>query len=474
MSDRAHGASVSDLPQGAVVTDLAQGRETRGSQRPWPLFLRIFALMLITVLLVQVLNFAALLLMPPPPPTLFTTNRIAAFARTGVDPAKLLTTTISDRRPEPTDSPRDRRLGATIAAELGLPRAAVIVEAERSGIPMFAGALRPPMPMGPPMDGRRRPSGAVLENALFGPFVVSIDLGAGRWRVIRPGNGAMGPWRMRIILWFLVALAVVAPIAWALARRVVEPIGRFTAAVERLGRDPRAAPVALTGPPEIADAAHAFNVMQERLNRYVEDRTTLIAAVAHDLRTPLMRLSLRLEKAPEDIRTASEQDIQEMSDRIGAAMAFVRDMTRHVRRQRLDLRSLAESVTDEFTDRGDQVALQAGDPLTIEGDAPSLKALIGNLIGNAVKYAGHAEMALYRDRDMVVIEVLDRGPGMKPDDLARAFEPFFRAEQSRNRDTGGIGLGLASVRAVARGHGGDATITPRAEGGLCARVSLPV
>ncbi|MEG8041531.1 ATP-binding protein [Sphingomonas sp. LR59] len=254
---------------------------------------------------------------------------------------------------------------------------------------------------------------------------------------------------------------------------MVKPIGQFTAAVERLGRDPRAEPLTLIGPPEIAEAAIAFNVMQERLNRYVEDRTTLIAAVAHDLRTPLMRLSLRLEKAPEDIRIATEDDIQEMSHRIGAAMAFVRDMTRHVRRQRLDLRSLAESVTDEFADRGDDVVLQIGDPLTIEGDAPSLKALISNLVGNAIKYAGHAEVLLYRDRDTVVIEVQDRGPGMQPDDLIRAFEPFFRAEQSRNRDTGGIGLGLASVRAVARAHGGDATLDMRPEGGLRARITLP-
>ncbi len=463
-----------DAPRKPIGNDT--GRDAvpaRNLQRSWPLFLRIFALMLITVLLVQVLNFATLLLMPPPTPIIFTTTRIAAFARTGVDPAKLLKTEIATRAPNPTDSPRDRRLGAIIATDLGLPATAVVVEAERSGRPMFADALRPPIPMGPPIGPRRHHNFAALENALFGPFVVSIDVGGGRWRVIRPTSAIMGPWRIRIILWFLVALAVVAPIAWALARRVVKPIGQFTAAVERLGRDPRAEPLTLIGPPEIAEAAIAFNVMQERLNRYVEDRTTLIAAVAHDLRTPLMRLSLRLEKAPEDIRIATEDDIQEMSHRIGAAMAFVRDMTRHVRRQRLDLRSLAESVADEFADRGDDAVLQIGDPLTIEGDAPSLKALIGNLVGNAIKYAGHAEVLLYRDRDTVVIEVQDRGPGMQPDDLIRAFEPFFRAEQSRNRDTGGIGLGLASVRAVARAHGGDATLDMRPEGGLRARITLP-
>jgi two-component system OmpR family sensor kinase len=440
-------------------------------QRSWPLFLRIFALMLVTVLLVQVLNFAVVLLMPPPTPVIFTASRVAAVARSGADPTGLLRIETSMGKPQPTDSPRDAHLAYSIAADLALPRAKVTVETERSAMPMFAGALRPPLPMG---MGRRPPGPMSFENALFGPFVVSIEMPNGKWRVIRPAHGTVGPWRMRIILWFLVAMAVAAPFAWALAHRVAKPIALFAAAAERLGRDPRTDPLPVSGPPEIAEAASAFNLMQERLNRYVEDRTTLIAAVAHDLRTPLMRLSLRLEKAPEDIRAASEGDIQEMSQRIGSAMAFVRDMTRHVRRQKLDLRSLAESVTDDFADRGDTVALHPGAALTLEGDAPSLKALLANLVGNAVKYAGHAEVEVRREGGVAIVEVSDTGPGMAPTDLARAFEPFFRAEQSRNRDTGGSGLGLASVRAVARGHGGDATIANRPGGGLIAQVTLPI
>ena len=138
------------------------------------------------------------------------------------------------------------------------------------------------------------------------------------------------------------------------------------------------------------------------------------------------------------------------------------------------MRSLAESVADDFADRGDAVALHPGDPLALEGDAPSLKALIANLVGNAVKYAGHAEVEVRREGGVAIVEVCDSGPGMAPADLARAFEPFFRAEQSRNRDTGGSGLGLASVRAVARAHGGDATIENRPGVGLLARVTLPI
>lgn len=440
-----------------------------GRLRPWTLFVRILALLLTTVLLVQILNFAIVLLMPPPMPVIYTTARVAGVVRSGSDPAKLLTMRITGGPPRPSDSSRDARLAKLIANDLALPAERVTVETEPSAMPMLAGALRPPVPM-----GMVRSRHHLFENALFGPFVVSIERPDGRWLVIRPTNGTIGPWRARIVLWFLAAMAVVAPIALLLARRVATPIGRFAAAAERLGRDPRAAPLPVTGPPEIAEAASAFNLMQERLNRYVEDRTTLIAAVAHDLRTPLMRLSLRLEKAPEDIRIASEGDIQEMSQRIGSAMAFVRDMTRHVRRQKLDLRSLAESVTDDFADRDDQVVLHPGSPLIIEGDTPSLKALLANLVGNAVNYAGHAEVLLHRAGGMAVLEVFDSGSGMAPADLARAFEPFFRAEHSRNRDTGGSGLGLASVRAVARGHGGEATIENRADGGLLVRVTLPV
>jgi two-component system, OmpR family, sensor kinase len=248
----------------------------------------------------------------------------------------------------------------------------------------------------------------------------------------------------------------------------------FSAAADRLGRDPRAEPLALAGPPEIAEAAATFNQMQERLNRYVEDRTTLIAAVAHDLRTPLMRLSLRLEKAPDAIRLAGEEDIREMSERIGAAMAFVREMTRHVSRQRLDLRSLAESVASDASDRGGSVTLLPGPAIAMEADAPALKALLANLVENAVLYAGTAQIELRRGRNVVTIEVSDSGPGMVAEDLARAFEPFFRAERSRSRDTGGTGLGLASVRAVARAHGGDATLENRPGSGLLARVTLPL
>jgi signal transduction histidine kinase len=214
--------------------------------------------------------------------------------------------------------------------------------------------------------------------------------------------------------------------------------------------------------------------MQARIRRYVDDRVTMAAAMAHDLRTPLMRLSLRVEKAEPDLRTAMEADIAEMKEMIGAALAFVRDIGRAPRRQRLSLRALVESVADEMADLGADVVVELGEDIVIDADVAGLKALLANLIGNAVAYAGAARVRIVRSDGHALIEVADEGPGLPEDMLDKVFEPFFRAEPSRNRTTGGSGLGLASARAVARAHGGDVVLANRPGGGLLARTMLPL
>lgn len=444
---------------------------TDARPREWPFFLRIFALMLVMVAIVQTLNFAIVVLMPAPTPRVQSVARVATALKSGVDASGMLT--ISTGAAEPRQSPafRDIRLAHRMAAALSLPPGSIRVDSQdRSafGISPFERARERP---------RGRPPfrhDAASDDLMFGAFTVSAKLGDGRWRSVEPVSSGFEPWRWRALLWLVVAIVVVAPFAWILARRLVRPIRLFASAAERLGRDPRAAPLPLAGPPELAEAAVAFNEMQARLNNYVEARTTMIGAIAHDLRTPLMRLTMRLEHAPIEIRTAAEADIEEMKQRIAAAMAFVRDTTQPVRRQRLDLRSLAESVTDDFADRGAPVTLEPGDAVVMEGDAPGLKALLANLIGNAVNYGGDARVRCHVEGTVAVIEVTDAGPGMEASDLANAFEPFFRAERSRGRETGGIGLGLSSVRGVARAHGGEATLQNRPEGGMIARATFPL
>lgn len=429
-----------------------------------PLFLRIFAVMVACVATVQIVNFSLVVLIGVPIPQIYTIGQVADTLARGTDRSRRLRVVMSDESPIATVQ-RDRGARTALAHRLGV--ATERVEIFRY-IPLGSN-LRLPF-VGSPQ--RRETTDS--NQFFFGDFQSAVRIADGRWRTARPTQRDVSHWGWRVLLVMLAAIVVVAPFAWWLSRRVARPIAMFAAAAERLGRNFRAAPIAPGGLPEIVEAAAAFNRMQGRLERFVEDRGLLIAAIAHDLRTPLMRLSLRLAAAPDPLRVAIERDIADMDAMIVAATAFIRDVREPATRRPLDLRSLIESLTDELADRGDRVSLAPGDPLVIEADAHGLRALVSNLIGNAIKYAGDAEVSLYRDGGEAVIEVRDHGPGVAPADLDRVFEPFFRGEPSRNRDTGGIGLGLASVRAVAQAHGGDATIANHAGGGAVARVMLPL
>jgi signal transduction histidine kinase len=435
-----------------------------------PLFLRIFVLMLVCVGVVQILNFALLIAVQPPAPRAYTVGDIARVLQEGKDPSNQLF--FAPR--EPIDhsilAPRADRVRPALAMALGVPEDRIDF-----------GFVKPPFPQrAPTYDSRTLPAAAPPHDIaaarsfiVLDDFVASYRRPDGAWVTIKPVAREFELWRWLGLLWLIFTAVAVVPFAWALSHRLAKPIGAFAAAAERLGRDPRAAPIALAGPAEIADAAAAFNQMQARLNRYVDDRAMVIGAIAHDLRTPLMRLELRLEQAPPEIRAACEQDVRDMEGMIAATLAYVRDTSRPTGRRLLDLRTLTESVTDDLSDRGAQVTLEPGEAVVLDGNPAALKAMLTNLINNALKYAGNADVVIDKDEDQVRVEVRDDGPGIPAEDLDRMFEPFFRGERSRNRDTGGIGLGLASARAVARAHGGDVRLENRAEGGLSALVTLP-
>jgi two-component system OmpR family sensor kinase len=440
----------------------------RGAAARSPLFLRIFLLLLLCVGVVQLMNLALLFAVQPPTQKVYTVGQIAAVLARGNDPAGDFQ--VSRRRglPEVAWNPRAERLGWAVAAVLGAP-------AERVRLNFTT-----PFPQREPVYDRASvprtsplPAATARDVLVVGRFTVALAGADGVWTVVEPVGG-FEPWRWLGLLWLVVSALAVAPFAWVLARRISKPIAAFSAAAERLGRNPRAAPLALEGPAEIADAATAFNRMQAELNRYVDDRTTIIGALAHDLRTPLMRMGLRLESASDEVRTACEADIRDMQSMISATVAYVRDTGQPAMRRLLDLRALAETITDDMSDRGEPVSLVPGGPVVVEGNSAALKAMLSNLVNNAVKYAGSAEVLLIRGESQAIIEVRDRGPGIPPDDLAHVFEPFFRGERSRNRDTGGMGLGLASARAVARAHGGEIAIHNRDDGGVTARVTLPL
>ncbi len=282
---------------------------------------------------------------------------------------------------------------------------------------------------------------------------------------------------------FLVAFVLMTAAAGALTlwavRRLTAPVATLAAAAERLGRDVNAPPLPEQGPAEIAQAAAAFNRMAARIRRFLADRNFMLAAIGHDLRTPITRLKLRAEFIDDDeLRRKTLLDLDELEAMVGATLAFGRDTLADEPLVPLDLAELLRTVLDETADArveaAERLAYAGPDHLTVAARPLALKRALTNLIGNAVKYGGAARVTLSPPRDgMVTVLVEDDGPGIAPEEAERVFQPFVRLEASRNRETGGVGLGLTIARNILRGHGGDVALTGRPGGGARAMVTLP-
>lgn len=458
------------------------------------LFARLLLVMFATVMIAQAITFALVVTMPTPSQPVTAISTIAQALRTGTDgTAKLRVTTGA----EPNDNLVDQReyiATAQLAAALGVSDAQVrVVQMRKAGggaVPPAprrnqprAGLLPLPLDQSAGAGSAENPGAAADAEAtkalaeqgeITGPFEAGLILSDGRWRVVTFEGARIARWQWEVLLWLLGSIAAVAPLAWLFARRIADPIAAFAQAALRIGANPSVAPLEVTGAPEIAEAIAAINEMQHRILRFVEDRTMMIGAMAHDLRTPLMRLALRMEKAPADLRDAGQRDIEEIQEMTNAALAFVRDLGTPEMRHRIALRPLLETIADDFADRGADVALATEAEAIVSGDLGGIRRMVNNLVVNAVLYGGGARIELSSNAQEATIAVADDGPGIPPADMDRVFDPFFRVEKSRNRNTGGTGLGLASARAIARAHGGDITLSNRPEGGVLALVTLPL
>jgi len=276
----------------------------------------------------------------------------------------------------------------------------------------------------------------------------------------------------------LMSLASALVTLWAV-RRLTAPVRTLARAAEALGRDVNAPPLSEEGPSEITVAAIAFNTMAGRIRRFVQDRTFMLTAIGHDLRTPITRLKLRTEFIEdEDMRRKLLADIDELSAMVNATLAFGRDVAIEEPVGIVDLAELVRTVLDEESDWWPEVA----EKLVFVGPAHfpyrgrpvALKRAVTNLVRNAVLYGGSAEATLSVEPNLVRLTVEDRGPGIPPDELERVFQPFYRMEASRNKETGGNGLGLPITRNIARAHGGDVVLSNRQGGGARATVTLPL
>ncbi|HEV7257782.1 MAG TPA: ATP-binding protein [Bosea sp. (in: a-proteobacteria)] len=280
---------------------------------------------------------------------------------------------------------------------------------------------------------------------------------------------------MHGVIWSttLMGLGVVL-IAILMVRWLTRPLRVLGVAAKRSYSGAEPVEVALDGPREIRELALAFNDMQRRIKRLVDDRTQTLAAVSHDLKTPLTRLRLRAaELGPHSSADDIEADLDEMEAMLDASLMFLKGEQVDEPSRTIDLPALLQTIRDDLIDAGHDVSLSAPACLPFNGRHLPLKRAFTNLIWNAVRYGSRARMALIAEDVAVILTIDDDGPGIAANEIESVFAPFKRLDTSRNRETGGVGLGLTIARTVIRGHGGEVSLENRAGGGLRAIVRLP-
>ena len=344
--------------------------------------------------------------------------------------------------------------------------------------PAFAGAGAGPG--GPGWMGGMGPGGPGLMGGMgpAGPsisFVVEVPLADGTpvtFDSRLPTESVS--WPQRVTLSLAVLLAAVIVVTLFAVRWVTRPLKTLASAAEELGADINRPPLEESGPLEVRRAAHAFNTMQQRLAKFIQDRTRIFAAMSHDLKTPITRLHLRAEllDSPE-LQSKFNKDLGEMETMVSATLDFMRGFENHEAIQALDVMALLESLQADIRETGGEVGIDGSTQAPYRGQAQALRRCLANLIENAIKYGRAAKVVVEDGLHELRIRIQDEGPGIPESELESVFEPFRRLEVSRNRDTGGTGLGLGIARNIARNHGGDIALRNLPSGGLEALLTLP-
>jgi len=306
-------------------------------------------------------------------------------------------------------------------------------------------------------------------------LTVSLRLASGRWLNAATDRPPVPPLGGPFLVSLLLSAASVGLVGALSMRRVTRPMRRLAEAADRLGRGEAVEPLPEDGAEETRRTNVAFNRMRERLDRFVRDRTAMLAAIAHDLRTPITTLRLRAEFIDDDeTRTKILETLDEMQAMAEASLAFAKGDAAGEATRAVDLAALVESLVEDAAETGADVAFEPATGPVLSCRPLGVRRAVRNLLDNAVAYGERARVRLEQGADEARIVIDDDGPGVPAADLERVFEPFVRLEGSRSRDTGGVGLGLAIARSLVRGHGGEITLENRQEGGLRAVISLPL
>jgi signal transduction histidine kinase len=290
---------------------------------------------------------------------------------------------------------------------------------------------------------------------------------------LRPMPGT--PLSRWLPLMLVLQLAVLAACCWLAVRVATRPLHHLALAADTLGPDLKAARLPEDGPSEVALAARAFNAMQDRIAMYMTERMQILAAISHDLQTPITRMRLRVDVMDDSPQSAKlQQDLQEMESLVKEGVTYAR--TLHGAAEvpcRIDPDALFDSLVFDYVDAGQPVSLQGRVDSSLVTRPQALRRILGNLVDNALKYGGTADIVVGALQDgQVTVSVLDRGPGIPAESLEAVFEPFYRLEASRNRHTGGTGLGLAIARQLALAMDATLSLHNRTGGGLEARLTL--
>lgn len=308
----------------------------------------------------------------------------------------------------------------------------------------------------------------------LGLFAVSIQLESTQWLNIHATIYSHFLVKQLIYLGIEVFLFIVIISALWAVTKFTQPFLSFAEMAEQLAANPNSHLLPVDGPEVVKDASLAMQRMQARIGQLIADRTLMLAAISHDLKTPLTRISLRLQ-CLEDQQVAEKmaRDLSEMEAMINESLAFARDDGSREQNKPLDLVSLIESICLDLNDQGYAVHFRTHKKrVGFSGKPLALKRAFSNVIGNATRYANRVTVLVTECAKTIVIQVKDNGPGMPPSELEKVFAPFYRVEQSRNRNTGGFGLGLAVTKEIIKLHGGDIQLSNLEPHGLCVTITL--
>lgn len=431
-----------------------------------------FWLMVGSLIVIQIVITASLFLLSPPRqdgvPLVQIVDRLRGQTRDYRRPTLLLPV---DHLKTPPSTERGLVSNAALTAEL-----AHRLGLDRKDVRLF---FRPNQG-GSFLRWQAKPDDGIVrwrgEPIFFDRALVAARIGPD-WRMIKtPDRPLIAEWQKRLALLFGLSLLALLPLVWLFARRLVKPIRAFANAADRVGHDASAPMVAEDGPAELRVAARAVNVMQGRIAEQMREREAMVAAIAHDLRTPLSRIAFRIEAADDALREPIQRDIEQMKAMITTTLSFVRGSSQDRRQDVVELSALLDEIMANEQHVGRAVRWHGlSKPVCpVRGDPVALGRMVQNLIDNAIAYGQQADLTLSHDGTLARVTVADRGPGLPAESIETMFAPFARHERSRNRETGGVGLGLAIARSIARDHGGDVQLAPRASGGLEAVITLPM